>query len=203
MGGSTYVEKLAGPEPEWSLLESLWPLRYRFHWRNVFQKLFGIAGPRIFPGASRYMNSESSKAIIRPVPATIGVVFHEGKVLLVRRANPPDVGKWGFPGGKIEWGESLKRAAEREVLEETGVTVAASHAFTAVDCFDVRKEGRLQQHFVLIAVLCRWLSGEPVAADDALEARWFTSDELETGDLVLSLDVPEVIRLGLDALPEG
>lgn len=144
------------------------------------------------------MSGISCTPVVRPVPAAIGVVFHEGKVLLVRRANPPDVGKWGFPGGKVEWGESLLRAAEREILEETGITAAASRVFTAVDCFDIRGEGRLHQHFILIAVLCDWVSGEPTAADDALEARWFTNEELETGDLALSLDVAEVIRLGLD-----
>ena len=134
--------------------------------------------------------------IIRPVPATIGVVFRDGRVLLVRRANPPDAGKWGFPGGKVEWGETIAHAAEREILEETGVTARAVQVFTAVDCFDVRGEGELRQHFILLAVLCDWVSGEPVADDDALEARWFSREEYERGDCALSLDVPEVIRAG-------
>lgn len=129
----------------------------------------------------------------RPVPATIGVVFREGRVLLVRRANEPDAGKWGFPGGKIEWGENIQAAAEREILEETGLTVVAQNVFTAVDCFD-RRGGELKQHFVLIAVLCNWLSGEPRAADDALEARWFSREECDSAELVMSLDVREVIR---------
>ncbi|MDX2375118.1 NUDIX domain-containing protein [Psychrobacter sp. PP-21] len=44
---------------------------------------------------------------LRPIVATIGVLFKDGKVLLVRRANPPDAGRWGFPGGKIERGETV------------------------------------------------------------------------------------------------
>ncbi len=40
--------------------------------------------------------------------------------MLVRRANPPDAGLWGFPGGKIEFGETVKDAAMRELREETG-----------------------------------------------------------------------------------
>ena len=131
----------------------------------------------------------------RPIPATIGVVFHEGRVLLVRRANMPDAGKWGFPGGKIEWGESIEKAAEREILEETGITATAKTIFTAVDCYDMR-DGELRQHFILIAVLCGWTGGEPSAGDDALEARWFTREEYERSDLALSLDVREVIRMG-------
>ncbi|SBW06149.1 Hydrolase, NUDIX family [uncultured delta proteobacterium] len=136
-----------------------------------------------------------TQQIIRPVPATIGVLFREGRVLLVRRKNPPDAGKWGFPGGKIEWGETIERAAEREILEETGVTAAAKRVFTAVDCYDTR-DGALHRHFILVAVLCDWVAGEPAGADDALEARWFSRSEYERADLAMSLDVLEVIRMG-------
>jgi len=132
-------------------------------------------------------------AITRPVPATIGVVFHEGRILLVRRANPPDAGKWGFPGGKIEWGETIADAAVREIMEETGVRAAYRTAFTAVDCFDGPADNP-HRHFILIAVLCAWAFGEPVAGDDALETRWFSPEEYNRADLALSMDVLDVIR---------
>ncbi|WP_244627084.1 NUDIX domain-containing protein [Microvirga tunisiensis] len=48
-----------------------------------------------------------------PIPAVIAVVIRNGWTLLVRRANPPDAGLWGFPGGKIEFGETVKDAADR------------------------------------------------------------------------------------------
>ncbi len=131
----------------------------------------------------------------RPIPATIGVVFRGGSVLLVRRANPPDAGKWGFPGGKIDWGETIEAAAVREILEETGVIAKARQVFTAVDCFDIREGTSPHQHFVLIAVLCDWISGDPTGNDDALEARWFAESEWEQAELALSLNVQEVIRL--------
>ena len=133
-------------------------------------------------------------APLRPVAATIGIVFRDGNVALVRRANPPDAGRWGLPGGKIDTGESIAQAAVREVFEETGLTVTAKSVFTAVDAFDVRDDGKLHQQFVLIAVLCAWQSGEPTAGDDALEARWFSPEELAQADLALSLDVREVIE---------
>lgn len=113
-------------------------------------------------------------------------------VLLVRRANPPDAGRWGFPGGKINQGETLAQAALRELREETGVSAEALHVFTAVDAFDRDDRGELQRHFILVAVLCRWTDGEPAAGDDALEARWFRLDDLSTSNLALSLDVAEV-----------
>ncbi len=130
-----------------------------------------------------------------PVPAAIGVVLRGDAVLLVRRANPPDAGRWGLPGGKINKGETMLAAAVREVGEETGVTVAARRVITALDIFDVRNGGQLHQHFILIAVLCEWISGEPVAGDDALEARWFSRAEREHPDLALSSNVLDVIAL--------
>ncbi|WP_418648244.1 NUDIX hydrolase [Thauera butanivorans] len=121
-------------------------------------------------------------------------MFLDGRILLVRRANPPDAGRWGFPGGKIDAGETIENAAVRELLEETGVHAEAHRVFTAVDVFDRDGDGRLRRHFVLIAVLCKWQSGQPIAGDDALEARWFELDELDESGLALSLDVARVAR---------
>jgi mutator protein MutT len=128
----------------------------------------------------------------RPVAATIAVVIRDGDVLLVRRANPPDAGKWGFPGGKIDLGETIEAAAVRELLEETGVCATAHRVFTAVNAFDHDAAQGLRHHHVLVAVLCRWVSGEPVAADDALEARWVQLEALDKRHLALSLNVAEV-----------
>ena len=132
----------------------------------------------------------------RPIVATIAVVIHDGQVLLVRRANPPDAGRWGFPGGKIEHGETLQQAALRELAEETGVSARALRVFTAVDAFDRAPNGDVRRHFILVAVLCQWTVGDPVAGDDALEARWVDLDGLAESDLALSLDVAEVAAEG-------
>jgi 8-oxo-dGTP diphosphatase len=142
--------------------------------------------------------SDMELAPVRPVVATIATVFKDGNVLLVRRANPPDVGKWGFPGGKVDFGECLKDAAIRELFEETGVQATAQRVFTAVDAFDHDENGVVRHHYVLVAVLCTWVSGEPIAGDDALEARWFPLQALEEEDLALSLDVAKVARQGAE-----
>jgi len=130
-----------------------------------------------------------------PVAAVIAVVIRDGQVLLVRRRNPPDAGRWGFPGGKIEFEETIEAAAERELFEETAVRGHACRVFTAVDAFDRRANGAVVAHFILVAVLCRWISGAPVAGDDALEARWFDLDTLGEANLAMSFGVVDVARL--------
>ncbi|MEQ9315148.1 MAG: NUDIX hydrolase [Henriciella sp.] len=130
----------------------------------------------------------------RPISATIAAVIRDNQVLLVRRANPPDAGRWGFPGGKINHGETLFEAATRELEEETGVSAEPLRVFTAVDAFDHDAAGILRRHFILIAVLFRWTAGEPVAGDDALEARWVDLKALNETGLALSLDVAEVAK---------
>ena len=133
-----------------------------------------------------------------PIPATIAVVVHNQQVLLVKRANPPDAGYWGFPGGKINRGESLQAAAVRELFEETGIRGHAGQIITALDAFSPESAPAATQHFILIAVLCRWVAGSPVAADDALEAQWFTLPQLHAPGLRLSQDVAKVASMGFD-----
>ncbi|NHN90642.1 NUDIX hydrolase [Acetobacter sicerae] len=106
----------------------------------------------------------------------------DGGFLLVRRANPPDAGLWGFPGGRIEPGETLLTAASRELLEETGVSTQGISVLTAFG--SIHRDGNdcLLFHYVIVAVRCdlkhSLVTPEPVAADDALEAGWFSLDAI-------------------------
>ena len=113
-----------------------------------------------------------------PIAAALAVVVRNGRLLLVRRAKPPDRGRWGFPGGRIEPGEPLAAAALRELREETGVIAEDGRVLTALDSIHRDGTGALAHHFVLAAVLCRWVSGEGAPADDALETAWFTPAEI-------------------------
>lgn len=126
------------------------------------------------------MSASTDPTVPRPVAAVLSVVHRAGAVLLVRRANPPDQGFWGFPGGRIEGGETVFAAAERELREETGVIGSALEVITVLDALDHAADGALRFHYVLVAVACRWIAGEPVAQDDALEARWVMRDAIPT-----------------------
>lgn len=69
------------------------------------------------------MSSERPKVVL--VNRCIVENDESGKVLLVRRSDDDshNAGKWEFPGGKLETGQDLRSALEREVLEETGILV--------------------------------------------------------------------------------
>ncbi|HUF87114.1 MAG TPA: NUDIX hydrolase [Thermohalobaculum sp.] len=134
-----------------------------------------------------------------PVLAALAVLVEDGRVLLVRRANPPDAGLWGYPGGRVEPGETVFAAAERELAEETGVRAEAREFLTIVDVIR-RERGALSHHFALVAVLCARRAGDPVAADDVSEAAWVPLADLLAGRLATSERVAEVARLARDRL---
>jgi len=76
----------------------------------------------------------------------------------------------------------------------------AQEILTTVDVLVRSDGGALERHYILIAVRCRWLSGRPVAGDDALEARWFPMADLHPDTLPMSLDVDVVARLAEEAI---
>src|SRR5580700_2266963 len=119
----------------------------------------------------------------RPVVGVLAVVMRGERVLVVRRANPPMSGRWGFPGGVLELGETVAQGAMRELLEETGVTAEAAGPLTVIDTLDRDEAGRVRYHYALVAVLGDWQSGEGVAADDAEAVAWLSRDEILGRDL--------------------
>ena len=113
-----------------------------------------------------------------PVPAVGAVVVHDGAVLLVRRGRAPSRGVWAVPGGRIELGETLAEAAEREVREETGIRIRAGEPVWSFDSVVRDAEGRVAFHYVIVDLLADYVAGEPCAGDDALAARWARPEDL-------------------------
>ena len=114
----------------------------------------------------------------RPRVAVGAIVFKEGEILLVQRAQPPSQNIWAIPGGSVEIGESLQEAAEREILEETGVTIRAGEPIFTFDYIERDDAGRVRFHYVIVDVSAAYISGEPCAGDDATDARWVSSQAL-------------------------
>lgn len=129
-----------------------------------------------------------------PLLASLAVVLKDDHVLLARRERG-GVMLWGFPGGHVEWGETAMAAAERELVEETGVTATAERYLTNVDVLIAGSDGATQVHYLLAAVLCRYVDGTPLAADDIAEARWVPFADVIEARLTLHEQVAEVLTL--------
>lgn len=129
-----------------------------------------------------------------------GIAFDDsGRVLLVQRGRPPNVGRWSIPGGRIELGETMQEALIREMREETGLTVEVDEIAEVVDRIGrigrierIGREGGIESakpgapdaddisyHFVIIDFLVTVISGTLRPADDVSDARWLSRDQLE------------------------
>ncbi len=103
------------------------------------------------------------------------VVFRDEEVLLVKRGKPPFKGEWSIPGGGLEFGERLEDAVRREVREETGIEITVSGLVGVFEALP-HEIGQLT-HTVMVDYFAEWVSGEPVADDDAAEAAFVSFDE--------------------------
>ncbi len=104
----------------------------------------------------------------------VGVLVVEGdRVLLIRRAVEPQRGMWSLPAGFLDQGEDPRRTAEREALEEAGLTVAVE---ALLDVYHNPPEARGAGIFILYRA--RYVAGTPTPGDDADDARFFPLDAL-------------------------
>ena len=131
----------------------------------------------------------------RPLVGVGAVIVEDGRVALIRRGKPPLEGEWSIPGGGLELGETLSEGVVREALEETGLTVEPQNLLGVFDRLMRDAEQRVHYHYVLVDFLCRRIKGELGAAGDAIEAGWFTPEQI--AELNLPQDTVEVIRVGL------
>jgi 8-oxo-dGTP diphosphatase len=131
-----------------------------------------------------------------PRVAAGGVVIHNNKVLLVLRSRPPAAGKWAIPGGSVKLGETLPAAAEREILEETGLRVIADEIIYTFDTIVRDEAGQVEYHYVILDFLARLVDPHPalIAGDDARDVGWFTWAEIEALDTPLSENTQTLLQ---------
>jgi 8-oxo-dGTP diphosphatase len=133
----------------------------------------------------------------RPIVGVLGVVRRDRRVLLVQRARAPSIGKWGFPGGVQELGETIFEAVIRELREETGLVVEPIETLTTLDVIDRDQEGRVRTHYALIAVLADWRSGEVIIDDEAHDFGWYTVAEVESRQLPTLPSATRIMEMAL------
>ena len=112
------------------------------------------------------------------------IIFNaRGEVFLAKRG--PEARneryKWEFPGGGVEFGETLANALMREILEEFGFVVEVDRLLDVVDHILPDE----QQHWVSPTYLCRYKSGTPriLEPHKCEEIGWFSLEAIPTGDL--------------------
>jgi 8-oxo-dGTP diphosphatase len=114
-----------------------------------------------------------------PRVAVGAVVFREDRVLMVLRGKPPAERQWAIPGGCIELGETLQEAAEREIMEETGLTIRAGKPVYTFDVIERDEAGRIRFHYIIVDLEAVYIHGDPRPGDDALDVSWVSSKDIQ------------------------
>ena len=131
----------------------------------------------------------SSEHPQRPQLAVSAAIFRDDRVLLVRRARSPGKGFYSLPGGRVEFGETLQQALEREVDEETGLRIDIVGLAGWREVVPGDSGGG---HYVIMSFAARWAGLEPVLNDEHDDFKWL--DPGSFGDLKLTGGLLEVVE---------
>jgi 8-oxo-dGTP diphosphatase len=130
--------------------------------------------------------------LVRPLYPQLAVsaaIFRSGKILLVRRARSPAKGFYSLPGGRVEFGETLHAALNREVAEETGLKI---EIIGLAGWREVVPGAAGGGHYLIMSFAARWTDGEVTLNDELDDYRWLAPDEI--GELELTVGLTEVIE---------
>ena len=111
-------------------------------------------------------------------------IFDErGRIFLTRRT---DNGQWCLPGGRMESGESVAEACEREVWEETNLRVRVKRlvgVYSHPDQLVIYPDGN-RAHIVALHFEAEIVSGEPGLSNETTDFGYFTMDEIQSMDFL-------------------
>jgi 8-oxo-dGTP diphosphatase len=115
------------------------------------------------------------------------IAVEAGRILLIRRGHEPARGAWSIPGGRVERGETMAEAVQRELAEETGLEGWCQHLVGWAERISD------SHHFVILDFAVRIVTeAVPVAASDAAEVAWVRLDQL--GELALTEGLAEFLH---------
>ncbi len=107
----------------------------------------------------------------------VGVcVIKDGKILMGKRLNAHGQGTWAFPGGHLEFGETMSECATREVQEETGLKISNIRRGPYIEDFFLAEN----KHYITIIMIADYESGSPAVLepDKCQEWGWFEWNNL-------------------------
>jgi 8-oxo-dGTP diphosphatase len=124
----------------------------------------------------------------------VGVtIFKDGKVLMTRRKGSHGAGEYSFPGGHLEYMESIEDCARRETLEECGLEIQNVRFL-----FCTASTKYAPKHYVHFGMVADYKSGEPktLEPEKAEEWKWYPLDQLPE-------PMFEFCRLAFESLKTG
>ena len=113
----------------------------------------------------------------RPILAASVAVFKQGRVLIARRAREPMKGVYSLPGGVVEIGETLHKAALRELREEVGLEAEIVGFLDHIEPI-TRDGARVRAHYVIAAFVAIWRGGEARGSEEADDFAWIAPEEI-------------------------
>lgn len=123
-----------------------------------------------------------------PKLVVTGLVTHGDTVLLLRRAEEPQVGKWALPGGHVQRGENPRSALINEVRQETGIAITVD---SLADVFTAERHGVVQLVFK-----CTAMSAEVRTNIESFEAQFFTAQQLPWEGLAFTETLSALSSIG-------
>ncbi len=129
----------------------------------------GTLTHRFIDGHKRLVCAKCNRIIyMNPVPVVATVVIKDGKILLAKRKNLPNIGEWNLPAGFLELHEQPEEGALRELKEETGLTGKNPKL-----CCAVTQNSKRYGSVVVMGFIIEEVSGEITPGDDASDAQFF------------------------------
>lgn len=139
----------------------------------------------------------------QPKSAVILVLEHEGRLLVQERLKHPYYGFWGFPGGKIRWGETIMEAAARELEEETGLTAELTFRGVYHELTKSKETGEVLEDKIFQIVFGKHPQGELIEQFDGGRNAWLRLDEIKAkGKIYKSFDVEYEFGIGKEVFSE-
>ena len=104
----------------------------------------------------------------------------KSKVLLIKRGSKTYYGMWGFVSGKVEWGEEIKETVIREAKEETNLDI---EVIRFIGRYYDKRGRHPTKTMICLPHICKVVGGKLKPGDDALDARWFSLEEVKNMEL--------------------